>query len=114
LRGSIATAAPAGPDRRHRGALQVRVDAQVDIVAGARAAGVRARAAAAFGIGLDLLVADLAVQSRFVIAFDAGLADMRGSRHSAWRRVRRDRRVDAPDVAHHVREQLALRIEAVR
>lgn len=66
---------------------------------------------AAFHVGLDLLVADLAAQLLLVIALQAGLADM-GQRRVAFTELRQVGLVHAPDVADDVRQQRAIGVVA--
>ena len=61
-----------------RCALQLGIDAQIQMLSGLRRHPSEHAQRAPFGIGLDALVADLAEQDVFVITLDAGLADMRG------------------------------------
>src|SRR5205085_6656630 len=96
--------------------LQPHVERQRDVVARLRR-GARERAdAAAGGVDLDLLEAGGAVQLRLVGGFHAGLADVVGAAV-----VRPDAvvfqlllilRVNAPEVAEHMRADIAVRVLA--
>ncbi len=93
--------------------LQARVDAQVQVLARRRRDAVdRLADHALVDVHLDLLVARQAVQLALVLALDAGLADLRGAGVFVGIEVGSVRRVDAADIADHVREIRAARIGA--
>jgi hypothetical protein len=96
----------------HRGALQVGVDADLQVGAGKRGHVVDHAQGAPFDVGLDVLVADLAAQAVLVLALESRLADVGERGVLAVSELFQVVGVEPADVADHVREQLAVGIAA--
>ena len=100
-------------ERLFGGLLDARVDTQVEILAGRRRMRLQHALGAAIGVHLDQLVTRRAVQHVLVGALDAGAADMGGALVARGIEMLQIVRVDARNVADHVREQPAHRITAI-
>ena len=105
LRGSIATAAPGRPSKASIGGLlQAFVDGQVQVLAGLGGDLLQHAQRPLVGIDLDHFVAGRAVQHVLVVPFQPGPADVGGALVAIGIELCLFLGVDAPDIAHHVRE----------
>ncbi|MNQ36072.1 hypothetical protein D3C85_495830 [compost metagenome] len=90
--------------------LQAYVEGQYQVLAGFRIGALEYPQDAPAGVGLDFLVAHLAVQLVFVEALDAGLADMVGAAVVHRIELFELLFVDPPDIAHRMGEMRTLRV----
>ena len=90
--------------------LQVDIEAEHDVLARFRIDTIEHTQHATTGIGLDLFIADFAVQLVLVETLDTGLADMVGAGVIGRIQTLELLLVDAPDVADRMREVFLLRI----
>src|SRR5207248_2306318 len=96
--------------------LQAHVERQRDVIAWQRRAARQRADAAAGGVDLDLLEAGGAMELGLVGGLDAGLADVIGAAviraDAVFLELRLVLRVDAPEIAEHMRADVAERILA--